>query len=122
VNPIAQKLCHQGQPLEDNSATMSSLDIFVNDVFELYIQEEDFDLLDVDASEELSSVKRRRSEGPAFEGTLLGLPPASSQGPPSSQLTEIFSGKLCPACTFVNLDEDAELCSVCESPLQCPTG
>jgi hypothetical protein len=114
VSPIAQRLHFRGQQLDDNATTMASLGVEVNDVFELHIQEEDFDLLDIEVEDEPSKTKRRRSEGPAFEGTLLGVTPTSSQ---VTEAPAVFAGNPCPACTFLNQEEDATACTVCDTPL-----
>lgn len=67
---------------------------------------------------EMKAVKKRRDEGEAFKGTLLGggsfqsSPP--KEPPPSSPISS--ETKSCPACTLINA-QDAVTCDACGLPL-----
>ncbi|KAJ3545017.1 hypothetical protein NM688_g5677 [Phlebia brevispora] len=68
IPTIYQRLYYQGHELEDNTATISSLNILANDVVELREDSEDIDLLGSDTE----GGTRQTDEGQGFGGTLLG--------------------------------------------------
>ncbi|RDB21476.1 Ubiquitin carboxyl-terminal hydrolase 48 [Hypsizygus marmoreus] len=108
IPTICQRLFYQGNELDDNEATVASLNIFANDVLDLKRENE---VVEIDTDTE---DQRPRDEGRGFGGTLLGggfLDRFSSSPPPSS---ETPGQKPCPACTFSN-EEDAVNCTICDT-------
>jgi hypothetical protein len=91
---------------------MASLGVLADDEFEVYVVKEDVSLLDEDV--DMSGADRHRSEGPAFEGTLLGF--ASGSSTPSDGMMVEPTGLTCSACTFSNA-LDADMCSMCGTSL-----
>lgn len=115
IPTICQRLFYKGQELEDNAATVAALQFLANDVVDLREAEE---VLDSDSdSDERPVTKRRREEGPAFGGTLLGnsdyswsSSPEDTAGPPPSSVQE----KACLACTYSN-GLEALSCEICDT-------
>lgn len=98
---------------------MADLGVLTNDRFDLKEVSEDFEVLEVtDNDEPPVAKKRRREEGSAFGGTLLG---ASSQlsmerlsaNAPAKQEE---SHRACPACTYNNPPDDP-VCTICDTAL-----
>ncbi|KAF5330471.1 hypothetical protein D9619_005916 [Psilocybe cf. subviscida] len=116
IPTICQRLFYDGNELDDNSATVQSLQILANDIIDLQEAGESEDIFDSDSETHRS--KRRRDEGHGFGGTILGnvdsslssspvpMPPESS--PPS------MDEKPCLSCTFSNAP-DALMCEMCET-------
>jgi hypothetical protein len=102
IPTICQKLSHQGRELEDNSATVGSLQIYANDVLDLQEENEVIEI-DPDADE-----TKPKDEGRGFGGTLLGGIPYQVYTPPKRV------EKSCSACTFSN-DPDAISCMICDT-------
>ncbi|KAI0646997.1 cysteine proteinase [Trametes meyenii] len=117
---ISQRLFHRGHEIDDSSATMLSLGILSNDLLDLKRVDEDVILVsDTDVEEDGGSTgpNKKRTEGQAFGGTLLGG--GSSFGfssvPPSSS-PPVAGPVACPTCTYEN--EPAEVaCAMCETRL-----
>ena len=118
IPTICQRLFYKGQELEDNSATVAALQVLANDVLDLREAEE---VLDINSdSDERPAIKRRREEGPAFGGTLLGNSDSAwssspedtpgTPGPPYPGVQE----KACLACTFSN-PVRALSCEICDT-------
>ena len=116
VPVISQRLFHRGKELEDSSATMLSLGILSNDLLDLKEESEDLALLsDTDVeSGPANGSKKKRTEGQAFGGTLLGG--YSFTSAPSSSPSIIPASNACPACTYEN-DAADTACAMCETPL-----
>ncbi|KAF8969843.1 hypothetical protein BDZ97DRAFT_1956803 [Flammula alnicola] len=115
IPTICQRLFYQGQELDDNAATVGSLQLLANDVVYLREAEEIHEIHDSD-SEEGPLSKRRREEGLGFGGTLLGNVDSSwsssPEPPPSSSLP--IAEKPCLACTFSNAPQ-ALSCEMCDT-------
>ncbi|KAI0748066.1 cysteine proteinase [Daedaleopsis nitida] len=111
---ITQRLFYHGEELNDSSATMLSLGILSNDLLDLKEESDDpIVLTDTENESGPANGARKRAEGQAFGGTLLGgfsysSAPSSSQSAPASTA--------CPACTFENGHADVT-CAMCETPL-----
>jgi hypothetical protein len=104
---------YKGEELSDNTATVASIGILIGDELELHVIKEDTSLLDEDI--DMGPGDQGRSEGMAFEGTLLGV--SSRPSTPGSDVHMAESGMLtCPTCTFAN-GLAAEECEICNSPL-----
>ncbi|TRM62650.1 hypothetical protein BD626DRAFT_548499 [Schizophyllum amplum] len=108
IPTICQRLFYQGKELDDNEATMQSLNIFANDVIDLRQAHEIHSLSDDDGDE--PAKKRQRSEERGFGGTLLGAIPSSDLPTPPPDM------KSCPYCTVFNA-RDAEVCETCDGAL-----
>jgi len=112
---ILQRFFYQGQELEDNSATVASLQILANDVIDLREAEE---VIDIDSDSDTRPInKKRREEGQGFGGTLLGATESSwSSSPEQTPAPPFGSGseKPCLACTFSNTS-DAATCQICDT-------
>ncbi|TFK92421.1 cysteine proteinase [Polyporus arcularius HHB13444] len=120
VPVISQRLFYRGHELDDSSATMLSLGILSNDLLDLKEENEDLIILsDTDVeSGPVNGAKRKRTEGQAFGGTLLGG--SSFTSAPSSSQLEIALSNACPACTYENGAADTA-CAMCDTPLPNPT-
>ncbi len=114
---ISQRLFYRGHELDDSSATMLSLGILSNDLLDLKEEEsEDITILtdsDGDAPP-VANGKKKRTEGEAFGGTLLGGYSYSSAPSSSQSLAPLAIA--CPACTYENGAADVE-CAMCGTPL-----
>jgi hypothetical protein len=106
VPPICQRLFLRGQELEDNNATVESLQIFANDTVDLRETEEVVDLTS-DGDEPPS--RKKKKEGNGFSGTLLGSADVPWSSSPE-QTPELK--KECSACTFSNPSETLS-CQMC---------
>ncbi|KAF9052908.1 cysteine proteinase [Panaeolus papilionaceus] len=120
IPTICQRLCYQGTELEDNEATVASLNILANDILDLREAEE---VLEIDTdSDETPAPKRRREKGQGFGGTLLGsgvLEPTCS-GATDNRIEcddEPKIEKACPVCTFANV-ASAVACEMCNSAME----
>ncbi|KAI0374832.1 cysteine proteinase [Pilatotrama ljubarskyi] len=117
---ISQRLFYRGQELDDSSATMLSLGVLSNDLLDLKEENEDIDLLsdtDIDVDSTAPGSRKKRAEGQAFGGTLLGGGSSFtySSVPPSSSPSAV-EPIACPACTYENAPADVS-CAMCETPL-----
>ena len=114
IPTIYQCLYYQGRELEDNTATIGSLNVLANDVMDLREDSEDIDLLGSDGEQPA----HKSDEGQGFGGTLLvsGTHRSSHSHTPSDHdepMAEIT--RACPACTFEN-SPDVVCCAMCETP------
>ncbi|KAF9475859.1 cysteine proteinase [Pholiota conissans] len=118
IPTICQRLFYRGKELDDNAETFSKFKFLANDVIELREAEDVQEVHGSDSDEPRPSKKRR--EGPAFGGTLLGNvdsswssspEPAPLSTPPSLPSEE----KACIACTFSN-NLQALSCEMCDTP------
>ncbi|TBU50715.1 cysteine proteinase [Dichomitus squalens] len=113
---ISQRLFYRGHELNDSSATMLSLGILSNDLLDLKEESEDITIL-TDSDNEAptgENGKKKRTEGQAFGGTLLGGNSLSSAPSSSQSLAPLSTA--CPACTYENGAADVA-CVMCETPL-----
>lgn len=124
VPTICQRLFLRGKELQENEATVAQLEMVENDFVDLRQENEDVDLLeDTDVDEPKA---KRRAEGRAFGGTLLGggggrgssVPPTSSFEDSTSEgtSTPLECTLACPACTLEN-PITATVCTICDTPL-----
>lgn len=125
IPTISQQLYHRGKELENNDATVAEVEIIDKDTLYLKEIDEDMIVLDSDLDDgQTTKRSKKRVEGEAFKGTLLGglpssppqLPPDSdhlSDPPPADSLA-----KSCPSCTFLN-DINAMQCEMCENFFAC---
>ncbi|KAM5535206.1 hypothetical protein V8D89_011142 [Ganoderma adspersum] len=113
---ISQRLFYRGRELNDSSATMLSLGILSNDLLDLKEESEDITILTDSDGEAPSGTngKKKRTEGEAFGGTLLGGYSYSSAPSSSQSLAPLAIA--CPACTYENGAADVE-CAMCGTPL-----
>ena len=113
---ISQRLFYRGHELDDSSATILSLGILSNDLLDLKEESEDITILtDSDGdSPSRANGKKKRTEGEAFGGTLLGGYSYSSAPSSSQSLAPLAIA--CPACTYENGAADAE-CAMCGTSL-----
>lgn len=132
IPTICQRLFYQGHELLDNEATVATLGVLSNDVFDLREVKEDVDLLD-DSDTDRPPAKRRREEGRAFGGTLLAGDFSSDREIPDDTGTEAGSERgssvgfqdergvgeeiACSICTFKNPSE-AVACQMCGTSLR----
>ncbi|KAF4614469.1 hypothetical protein D9613_002689 [Agrocybe pediades] len=118
VPTICQRLFYKGRELQDNEATVESLQILVNDVIDM---REATEVLEIDSDTEDGQlqVKRRRTEGAGFGGTLLGSAEASWTSSPDITPLPMLSdtnAKACSACTYLN-KPDYLRCEICSTIL-----
>ncbi|KAJ7581164.1 hypothetical protein C8J56DRAFT_866417 [Mycena floridula] len=109
VPTLYQQLFYGDVELTDNRATVESLGILANDTLH-WCKESDSDSED-------QPRKKRREEGNAFGGTLLGgCPPTSSptEEDPPNEVKPEPTEKSCSACTFSN-SLDSEQCTMCDT-------
>ncbi|KAL7283349.1 hypothetical protein ACG7TL_002778 [Trametes sanguinea] len=102
---ISQRLFYRGQELDDSSATMISLGILSNDILDLKEENEDLNLLsdtDVEVDGSSTGPRKKRAEGQAFGGTLLGGGSSfgNSSVPPPSSSPPAVAAVACPACRW----------------------
>jgi hypothetical protein len=121
IPTICQKLFYRDVELEDNSATVESLEILANDVLTLSEVNEDEGMLESD-DDAVDARKRRRPEGNGFGGTLLaGTSPVrelnGTSGPTDidEQSPVDADGTVCSMCTFRNV-AGLDFCAMCDSP------
>lgn len=124
---ISQRLFHRGKVLDDNSATISELEILNHDV--IYVQEIEEDETVLNDSDSASGPPRKKTkEGEAFRGTILGGPPrepsvSASEPAEGSEHMDIDTTTVpdadseqvylqCPKCTFDNA-LTAQECEMC---------
>ena len=127
---ISQRLFYRGKEINDSSATMLSLGILSNDLLDLKEESEDLTILtDTDDEGTITgpATKRKRMEGQAFGGTLLGsssgfqsrsspAPPPNSRPSSVEVATKTDTGVACPVCTYENVG-GTTACDMCETPL-----
>ncbi|KAJ7172277.1 hypothetical protein C8R46DRAFT_1175273 [Mycena filopes] len=114
IPTICQRLFYGSDELEDNTATVASLQILANSIIDL---KEENEVHEISDSEDVPRKKKRRDEGGGFGGTRLGRsssppkpvppsPPTVPEAPPTE--------KACSACTFSNPVDELE-CGMCSS-------
>ncbi|KAJ6525652.1 hypothetical protein B0H19DRAFT_585928 [Mycena capillaripes] len=118
IPTICQRLFYGSQELDDNTATVASLQIFANSIIDL---KEENEIHEISDSEEVPKKKKRRDEGGGFSGTVLGRtegrsssPPKPVEAPPPPPPPTVAPSteKACRTCTFSNpVDELA--CGMC---------
>ncbi|KDR73501.1 hypothetical protein GALMADRAFT_72029 [Galerina marginata CBS 339.88] len=114
IPTICQRLFHQGRELEDNTATVATLQLLVNDVLDLREVDE---ILEIDSDSDERPPSKRRREGPAFGGTLLGAtdsPWSSSPERTPAPMHTNAEEKPCIVCTYSNRF-DAVCCEMCDA-------
>lgn len=112
---ISQRLFYRGQELDDSSATMLSLGVLSNDLLDLKEESEDLTILsDTEDESTARNGAKKRAEGQAFGGTLLGGYSYSSAPSSSQSIAPVVIA--CPACTYENVPADVA-CAMCETPL-----
>ncbi|KAJ6497048.1 hypothetical protein C8R47DRAFT_1184375 [Mycena vitilis] len=112
VPTICQRLFYGSLELEDNTATVASLQFFANSVIDLKEENEIHEISDSD--EAPRNNKRRRNEGEGFGGTVLGRIEGRSSSPakPLEDAPATPTEKACSACTFSNPIEELS-CGMC---------
>ncbi|KAK7020447.1 hypothetical protein R3P38DRAFT_2969526 [Favolaschia claudopus] len=114
IPTICQRLFYGKQELDDNAATVESLQILAHSVIDLREENEVHEISD---SEEPPKKKgKRREEGGGFGGTVLGRSEHRSSSPPKAATVAPPTEKACGACTFVN-PVDELTCNVCQEVL-----
>ncbi|KAJ7063468.1 hypothetical protein C8F01DRAFT_78645 [Mycena amicta] len=111
IPTICQRLFYQSRELDDNAATIGSLNIFAHSVFELRQENEVYEISD---SEEAPK-KKRKPEEAGFGGTLLGRSHHVSSSPPPTTPPPPSRVKVCGVCTFENEATDVEACTMCDT-------
>ncbi|KAF8843558.1 cysteine proteinase [Paxillus ammoniavirescens] len=111
IPTICQRLFYKDQELADNTVTVESLGILMNDTLDLREEAENEDNLTTSPD---GRARKRRKEEKGFGGTLLSASGAtlSADAGTSSEGEPHETTKPCPACTFRNLAEDL-LCQMC---------
>lgn len=104
---ICQRLFLRGQELEDNSATVESLQILANETVDLRVAEQ---MVDLTSDNDEPQTRKKKKEGNGFSGTLLGN--ADAPWSSSPEQTPYRTEKECPKCTFSNPSEVLS-CQVC---------
>ncbi|KAJ7510074.1 cysteine proteinase [Mycena galericulata] len=105
IPTICQRLFYGGRELDDNTATVSSLQILANAIIDL---QEENEVHEISDSEDVPKSKRRDEGG--FGGTLLGRTEGRSSSPPKPTAP---TEKVCDTCTFSN-PVDLLACGMCE--------
>ncbi|KAI6138857.1 hypothetical protein EDD17DRAFT_1782678 [Pisolithus thermaeus] len=109
---ICQRLFYKNEELEDNTTTVESLGILMNDTLDLREEGEE--------GESDGGPRKRRAEEKGFGGTLLATSSftglswdagTSSEGEPLHEAT-----RACPTCTYDNPPEN-DMCDVCQGQL-----
>jgi hypothetical protein len=123
VPTICQRLFYRGTELEDSSATIKSLGILANDLLELRQEKEDEERLHSDVDEDRAT-PRRKEEGRAFGGTLLGTDSPNrvmnghSSGIEVSEPIPFRADKRhCHTCTYSN-PSSSQACEMCGTLLK----
>ncbi|KAF9454646.1 cysteine proteinase [Macrolepiota fuliginosa MF-IS2] len=117
IPTICQRLFFRGQELQENEATVESLQVFTNEVLDLR-EENEVHEIGSDFEEGQPSKKQRRETERGFGGTVL-----SGEYEPERQsscscedtphgITPVPSEKTCTVCTLLNA-YDAIACQVC---------
>ncbi|KAF8557305.1 cysteine proteinase [Imleria badia] len=114
IPTICQRLFYKGQELQDNTVTVESLGILMNDTLDLREETENEESLS--HSPEGRASKRRKEEK-GFGGTLLAASASyaslsADTGTSSEGEGHESTTKTCPACTFHN-SLDSLLCGMC---------
>ncbi|KAJ7087835.1 hypothetical protein C8R44DRAFT_28584 [Mycena epipterygia] len=110
IPTICQRLFYEGHELEDNTATVASLQILANSIIDLKQENEIHEISD---SEEVPKSKRR-DEGGGFGGTLLGRTEGRSSSPPKPVEAPPPTEKACRTCTYSN-PVDLPVCGMCNN-------
>ncbi|KAF7323150.1 hypothetical protein HMN09_00095300 [Mycena chlorophos] len=108
IATICQRLFYQGKELDDNAATVASLNIYAQSILELKQENEVYEISD---SEDVPAKRRRTEEAAGFGGTLLGRSNHRSSSPPTPPPQPKV--KTCHTCTFDNEQADATECEMC---------
>jgi ubiquitin carboxyl-terminal hydrolase 48 len=119
IPTICQRLSHCGQELDDNSVTVATLGLLINDVLDLREEAEDDENATTD---DLTRAKKRRKEERGFGGTLLAsshpntIPDAtvSSEGELQS---DYESPQICRVCDVQN-SPNRQQCRFCQKDLK----
>lgn len=119
IPTICQRLSHCGQELDDNSVTVATLGLLINDVLDLREEAEDDENATTD---DLTRAKKRRKEERGFGGTLLAsshpntIPDAtvSSEGDLQS---DYESPQICRVCDVQN-SPNRQQCRFCQKDLK----
>ncbi|KAJ7709699.1 hypothetical protein B0H17DRAFT_999051 [Mycena rosella] len=111
IPTICQRLFYGSRELDDNTATVASLQIYANDIIDL---KEENEIHEISDSDDVPK-KKRRDEG-GFGGTLLGRTEGRSSSPPKpvEAPPPPPTEKACGACTFTN-PVDLLACSMCNN-------
>jgi len=111
IPTICQRLFYKGQELEDNTVTVESLGVLMNDTLELREEGEDEDNL---ATSPDGRARKRPKEEKGFGGTLLATSAAylSADAGTSSEGESHEATKPCPTCTYSNPPENLH-CEIC---------
>ncbi|KAJ7444900.1 hypothetical protein FB451DRAFT_1343700 [Mycena latifolia] len=109
IPTICQRLFYGGRELDDNTATVASLQIYANDIIDL---KEENEIHEISDSDDVPKSKRRDEGG--FGGTLLGRTEARSSSPPKPVEAPTPTEKACRACTFSN-PVDLLACGMCNN-------
>lgn len=113
ISTICQRLIHHGTELQNNAATVASLEIGANDLIELHEVNEVHDL-----DSDTDDTSGNRNEGAGFSGTILcGVSDRTTTTIPSSPNNPAY--RACPSCTLHNSPE-ATACTICDTPLGDP--
>jgi ubiquitin carboxyl-terminal hydrolase 48 len=96
--------------LDDNTATVASLEILANDTIDL---KEETEVHEISSDSEDAGKGKRRDEG--FGGTLLGRTDTRSSSPPKP--VPAPTERACGTCTFSN-PVNITICGVCEQPTE----
>lgn len=119
IPTICQRLSYCGQELDDNSVTVATLGLLINDVLDLREEAEDDENATTD---DPTRVKKRRKEERGFGGTLL----ASSHPNITADATVSSEGELqsdheypqiCRSCDLQN-PPDRQQCRFCQTDLK----
>lgn len=125
IPTISQRLYHRGKELNTNNATIAEVEIIDKDTLYLKEIDEDAILVDSDLDDgQATKLPKKRDEGEAFKGTLLGGMSCPSSHPTDepdhledpgtvAPMPEAWR-KGCPSCTFLN-ESTATQCEVCEN-------
>ncbi|KAJ6597092.1 cysteine proteinase [Mycena vulgaris] len=109
IPTICQRLFHRGHELDDNTATVASLQIYANDIIDL---KEENEIHEISDSEDTPKSKRRDEGG--FGGTLLGRTEGRSSSPPKPASLPPPTEKACGICTF-SQSLSALACEMCNN-------
>ncbi|KAG2750640.1 cysteine proteinase [Suillus brevipes Sb2] len=117
IPTICQRLSHCGQELDDNSVTVATLGLLINDVLDLREEAED----DENAtSDDATRAKKRRREERGFGGTLLASshPNIAADATVSSEGEPQFDLQICRECGLRDNPPDRQRCAFCDSDLK----
>ncbi|KAF7363613.1 hypothetical protein MSAN_01018400 [Mycena sanguinolenta] len=109
IPTICQRLYYGNQELDDNTATVASLQIFANSIIDL---KEENEVHEISDSEEVPRKKGRRREEGGFGGTVLGRTENRSSSPPKPAEASPPTEKACRTCTYSNPVDEIS-CAMC---------